>query len=33
MRIVNIQKNGRPTLAVRTKGGVVEVGGELKALL
>jgi acylpyruvate hydrolase len=33
MRIVNIEKNGRPTLAVRAKGGVVEVGGELKALL
>jgi 2-keto-4-pentenoate hydratase/2-oxohepta-3-ene-1,7-dioic acid hydratase in catechol pathway len=33
MRIVNIEKNGRPTLAVRTKGGLVEVGGELKAVL
>lgn len=33
MRILNIEKNGRPTLAVRTKGGVVEVGGDLKSAL
>lgn len=33
MRILNIEKNGRPTLAVRTRSGVVEVGGDLKSAL